>query len=83
MEGGSGRAQQHGRLDFASVGVPLPLLFRHCERSEAIQCSVEEMDCFVASLLAMTDWRSEHGGRQKAGTTPSFSIARHFFALQL
>jgi hypothetical protein len=27
---------------------------RHCERSEAIQCNKKELDCFVASLLAMT-----------------------------
>jgi hypothetical protein len=26
---------------------------RHCERSEAIQSSAENLDCFVASLLAM------------------------------
>jgi len=34
---------------------------RHCERSEAIQggvhCLEAELDCFVASLLAMTDFR--------------------------
>jgi hypothetical protein len=29
-------------------------LFRHCERSEAIQSQEERLDCFVASLLAMT-----------------------------
>src|ERR1700722_13150577 len=29
--------------------------FRHCERSEAIQCCAAVLDCFVASLLAMTD----------------------------
>jgi hypothetical protein len=28
---------------------------RHCERSEAIQSDKEELDCFVASLLAMTE----------------------------
>jgi len=27
---------------------------RHCERSEAIQHGGAELDCFVASLLAMT-----------------------------
>jgi len=27
---------------------------RHCERSEAIHSREESMDCFVASLLAMT-----------------------------
>jgi hypothetical protein len=27
---------------------------RHCERSEAIQCCAAVLDCFVASLLAMT-----------------------------
>ena len=27
---------------------------RHCERSEAIQSHTERLDCFVASLLAMT-----------------------------
>jgi hypothetical protein len=27
---------------------------RHCERSEAIQCGAAVLDCFVASLLAMT-----------------------------
>jgi hypothetical protein len=30
--------------------------FRHCERSEAIQQGLRgPLDCFVASLLAMTD----------------------------
>ncbi len=30
---------------------------RHCERSEAIQkAKSEELDCFVATLLAMTAW---------------------------
>jgi hypothetical protein len=27
---------------------------RHCERSEAIQCRKRRLDCFVATLLAMT-----------------------------
>ena len=27
---------------------------RHCERSEAIQSRASSLDCFVASLLAMT-----------------------------
>jgi hypothetical protein len=27
---------------------------RHCERSEAIQCGHEVLDCFVVLLLAMT-----------------------------
>jgi hypothetical protein len=27
---------------------------RHCERSEAIQRAIKILDCFVASLLAMT-----------------------------
>jgi hypothetical protein len=34
-------------------------LHRHCERSEAIQLSLKqegkELECFVASLLAMTE----------------------------
>jgi cytochrome c len=29
-------------------------IFRHCERSEAIQRTPQLMDCFVAALLAMT-----------------------------
>jgi cytochrome c len=29
-------------------------IFRHCERSEAIQRAPHLLDCFVASLLAMT-----------------------------
>jgi hypothetical protein len=31
-------------------------ILRHCERSEAIQkcCREDNLDCFVASLLAMT-----------------------------
>src|SRR6185312_10557405 len=29
---------------------------RHCERSEAIQDATLRMDCFVATLLAMTLW---------------------------
>src|SRR5262245_42907981 len=35
---------------------------RHCERSEAIHSDVcGGVDCFVASLLAMTDWlRRQH-----------------------
>jgi hypothetical protein len=28
---------------------------RHCERSEAIQSQGTTLDCFVASLLAMTE----------------------------
>jgi hypothetical protein len=28
--------------------------YRHCERSEAIQCGTRYLDCFVATLLAMT-----------------------------
>ncbi len=32
----------------------LVFLSRHCELSEAIQSSVPVLDCFVASLLAMT-----------------------------
>src|ERR1700761_9198293 len=31
-----------------------PTFRRHCERSEAIQNREERLDCFVASLLAMT-----------------------------
>src|SRR5262244_2709875 len=31
---------------------------RHCERSEAIQCCSKILDCFVASLLAMTSENS-------------------------
>jgi len=34
--------------------MPRTLLLRHCERSEAIQHNVAELDCFVAPLLAMT-----------------------------
>ena len=34
------------------------LTIRHCERSEAIQSC--NLDCFVASLLAMTQYRSTH-----------------------
>ncbi len=30
---------------------------RHCERSEAIQRAMPVVDCFVASLLAMTEVR--------------------------
>jgi uracil phosphoribosyltransferase len=33
------------------------VLYRHCERSEAIQRSGAVLDCFVASLLAMTKTR--------------------------
>ena len=29
---------------------------RHCERSEAIQAGDADLDCFVASLLAMTEF---------------------------
>jgi len=29
--------------------------YRHCERSEAIQSDAAVLDCFVASLLAMTN----------------------------
>jgi hypothetical protein len=36
---------------------------RHCERSEAIQTGFAELDCFVASLLAMT--------KKDEGNTPS------------
>jgi hypothetical protein len=34
--------------------VMLVFLCRHCERSAAIQSSLAVLDCFVASLLAMT-----------------------------
>jgi hypothetical protein len=53
----------------------LRIYFRHCERSEAIQCSVEELDYFVASLLAMTGRRSGLERRTKAGATTCFSFA--------
>jgi hypothetical protein len=32
---------------------------RHCERSEAIQSTIQALDCFVASLLAMTATQSD------------------------
>jgi hypothetical protein len=36
----------------------ITIYFRHCERSEAIQCGVGgPLDCRVASLLAMTNER--------------------------
>jgi hypothetical protein len=38
-----------GTLRFAHPTIP-----RHCERSEAIQGRKQELDCFVAPLLAMT-----------------------------
>jgi hypothetical protein len=55
---------------------------RHCERSEAIQSRANRLDCFVASLLAMT-------ARKKAGIAPGLlfswmagsSIAKTRFAL--
>src|SRR6266536_3294005 len=49
-----------GRQRFAKLGQNMPrerecMFPRHCERSEAIQPSAcSDMDCFVASLLAMT-----------------------------
>ena len=33
---------------------------RHCERSEAIQLRTTKLDCFVASLLAMTKYGNDH-----------------------
>jgi hypothetical protein len=34
----------------------LHLHIRHCERSEAIQCEEESLDCFGALRLAMTEF---------------------------
>ncbi|MEH2538209.1 hypothetical protein V1278_001181 [Bradyrhizobium sp. AZCC 1577] len=46
---------------------------RHCERSEAIHLATcRDMDCFVASLLAMT-WR-EHYVQTASTLLPSVSI---------
>src|SRR6185437_7019633 len=42
-------------------------LIRHCERSEAIQSSKRRLDCFVASLLAMTTLPFERLARSAAG----------------
>ena len=61
-------------------------LFRHCERSEAIQvfCLIRYwMDCFVASLLAMTGKRIVLFSN--VGTAPSRTFAMtvlgSFFAI--
>jgi hypothetical protein len=51
------RVHTRGRLKQVTMAglVPAIAVFdRHCERSEAIQCSTAVLDCFVASLLAMT-----------------------------
>ena len=58
----TGLAQAHragadrGQAGAGNAGV---LVIRHCERSEAIQCSARKLDCFVASL-AMTLATSRH-----------------------
>jgi hypothetical protein len=49
---------------------------RHCERSEAIQGSVHQpLDCFVASLLAMTEVRVGTRLRRFAHPTNHASLA--------
>jgi hypothetical protein len=40
-------------------------IHRHCERSEAIQCSKTDLDCFVASFLAMTKIYAPFGVRSR------------------
>jgi hypothetical protein len=48
----SGKAEEHQETPLRFI------LFGHCERSEAIQlpsfAATRRLDCFVASLLAMT-----------------------------
>src|SRR6266403_624732 len=45
---------------FSTIFLLLDLYHRHCERSEAIHLFIEaKLDCFVASLLAMT-FRRRH-----------------------
>jgi len=45
----------------------------HCERSEAIQRKRESVDCFVASLLAMTSERSPAHRSHCEPTGPAFA----------
>src|SRR3954465_15371987 len=46
------------------------MISRHCERSEAIQQPEERLDCYVASLLAMTK------GNEKMTGPETLDIAR-------
>ncbi len=46
--------------------VSLNQRFRHCERSVAIQSSNALLDCFVASLLAMTEAASRFNLNSKS-----------------
>src|ERR1700692_263099 len=48
-----------GRISFNMVSL---LYFRYFERSEAIHKTTERLDCFVASLLAMTAVLSQMQG---------------------
>jgi hypothetical protein len=48
--------------------------FRHCERSEAIQKAKKVLDCFVASLLAMTGKSDHHFPRHPAAIHFEFEI---------
>src|SRR4051794_13445934 len=52
-------ARGNGAILFKSCINPgyRDMSFRHCERSEAIQCTKKELDWFVASLLGMTGMR--------------------------
>ena len=45
---------QGGKIRRHQAGVKVAREIRHCERSEAIQTSPGRLDCFVATLLAMT-----------------------------
>ena len=57
---GRRRGRREGeRRDQGALSETVPCLSRHCERSEAIQIAAEVLDCFVASLLAMTKRRPE------------------------
>ena len=48
------------------VKSPMSLSRRHCERSDAIQSSGKVLDCFVASLFAMTKKRVRKAERRQS-----------------
>src|SRR6185437_10549685 len=51
--------------------------FRHCERSEAIQSHGERLDCFVASLLAMTTFCLSAATTKTAASFAAVRSCRH------
>ena len=71
-EGRRRRRREGERRDQGALSETVPCLSRHCERSEAIQSRARGvLDCFVASLLAMTKRRPTRCERNCPGAISS------------